>query len=241
MSAADIIIPLGCESCSDNDELKLLLRSIERNGRNVGTIWLVTDCAPSWLVPEDGLVVLPHPDTYRHNKDANLFEKIRKAMRVSVSADVVWTCDDCAVLQECDFSALPPFYNLSGRKKFKGRRKWYRRMRSTMDELRLTVWHYDTHCPQRWNRVAALRAIEATPYARPEGRCINTAVMGRLYGTELPAGAVEQCVVKETAQTKDDEVRLDRLFVGYNDDGFLGAGLRERLFGLFPEKSRWEK
>ena len=82
-------------------------------------------------------------------------------------------------------------------------------------------------------------AIAATPYRRKAGRCINTAVLGRIHGGRIPEGAVEQSAVKETVEKKGQEAKLDRLFVEYNEAGFVD-GLRERLLELFPEPSRWE-
>lgn len=239
MKHIDIIIPLGPGTCSHNDELRLFLRSLQKNGLGAGTVWLVTACPPEWLAPGNGLRVLHMADRFAHNKDANLFEKVRLGMDVSECEDVVWTCDDCAILQPLYLPELPVIYNTRTLADFDDDRKWTVRMRTTLRELGLEGGNFDTHCPQRWNRLAALAAIEATPYEKPAGRCINTSVMGRMLGG-IPAGAVEQDAVKETVEEHGDDAKLDRWFVAYNDWGFLN-GLRERLFVLFPEKSRWEK
>ena len=49
MQKVDIIIPLGNGSKSNNDELKILLRSLEKNGRNFRNIIVVTAEPPPWL------------------------------------------------------------------------------------------------------------------------------------------------------------------------------------------------
>jgi hypothetical protein len=242
MSVPDIIIPLGNGSKSDNDELRLFLRSLEKYGRNYGTVWIVTDCAPRWLLAGNGLAVLRCGDPYKHNKDANIIEKVLLAMQVSPAEEVVWTCDDCAILQPCDFSTLPVTWNTKGAAKFSDESIWGRRMRATQKELGMEkVGHFDTHAPQRWNSLAAREAIAATPYACEEGRCINTAVMGRIHGGRIPDGAVPQGELKETAQKSKEGRRtpLEKMFVGYNNRGF--KGLRRRLFERFPEPSRWER
>ena len=242
-NAVDTIIPLGNGSKAGNDELRLLLRSLERNAVNVRHILLVTDCAPEWLAPGNGLEVVPCADTHRHNKDANIFGKVLAGMERAETADIVWTCDDCAVLRACDFAALPVLYCRRSRREFGVAKRWDRRMRATMKELGLEHWHFDTHTPQRWNRAEAQVALSWTPYLCRRGRCINTAVIGRMVGPALPAGAEEQSAWKETCQDEEGgkAAKLDKVFVAYNDAGFIWTGLRERLFGLFPEKSKWEK
>ena len=251
MTAPDIILPLSNESRFDNDELRVFLRSLEENGRNYGNVWIVTANAPAWLKPGNGLATLYAEDRHRHNKDANLFEKVAVALDVAKSEDVIFTADDCAVLFPVDFGALPPIFNNRGLEKFKEDcgTKWRRRMVATLEELpRIQGINFDTHCPQRWNAERTREAIRVTPYTAPEGRCICTAIMGRIWGM-VPPGAVDQRRVKETVSgTLDAEhdiagaksARLDRLFVGYDDGGF-GGGLRERLFVRFPERSKWEK
>ena len=245
--SADLIIPLGRESVDGkNDELRLLLRSLERNATGIGSIWLVTDCPPNWLQERNWLTVLPCPDRFDSNKDANLFEKTKLAMERSEAEDVVFSADDCAVVNPVDFAALPLLYNTrelayfrNPSKKHRKFRKWNRRMAATLSELGLEGGNYDTHCPQRWNREAGLAAIAATPYERPEGRCICTAILGRIHGARIPEGAVAQNEVKETGEAKGDVVTFGKWFVAYNDAGFKG-GLREELFRRFPEASRWE-
>jgi hypothetical protein len=63
-----------------------------------------------------------------------------------------------------------------------------------------------------------------------------------MVGPALPDGAEEQTAWKETCQDEEGgkAAKLDKVFVAYNDAGFIGTGLRERLFGLFPEPSAWE-
>ena len=239
----DIIIPLGPGSKAGNAELRILLRSLEKHGRGIGRILLVTDCAPAWLVPGNGLEVVPCKDTYAHNKDANLFLKLIAGMNLATTPDIVWTCDDCALLQPLDFATLPPIYSTRPYRDFKKEGKWHKRMRMTMKELRLFNWHFDTHTPQRWNVEAARAAIATIPYTLSRGRCINTATMGRIHGTkEVPAGAWKQGDVKETCEKEETgkAATLDKLFVAYNDAGFIEGGLWGRLVEAFPSPSRWE-
>lgn len=261
----DIILPLGSGSVGGrNDELRLFLRSLEANGRNFGRVWIVTDCPPDWLSEGDGLTVLPVHDRFTSNKDANLFAKVARCLVVVRSEDVILCFDDCAILRPVDFGNLPPIVNERDMADFmpskeKKDTKWRRRMRATLAELGMeTGGNFDAHCPQRWNAEAAREAIRATPYrAKDErghelGRCIDTAVMGRIHGGRIPANAVGQSAVKATVEGADEEAARRAFawfaargggggawFVGYNDSGF-GCGLRDWLFGWFPNPARWE-
>ena len=247
MGMVDIAIPLGPESRRNNDELRIFLRSLEEHGRGWRRVLLMTDCAPKWLAEDDALRVYPAHDHYRHNKDANLFEKMELALAITDMEDMVFSADDCAILEPVDFSMLPPIWNDRGPEKFakptNGEEwgKWSRRMWHTLSELGMDWGNWDTHTPQRWNVAAARKAIRETPYAHPAGRCIDTAVMGRWFGGRRPENAVLQETVKETvdSEEKAKAANLDKVFVVYNDGGFL-HGLRERLFARFPTASRWE-
>ena len=75
----DIIIPLGTGSKSDNDELRLLLRSIEKNGSGYRRIIVVATEIPSWL---QNAVTLQMPDSLHQNKDGNIIRKVLFALFV---------------------------------------------------------------------------------------------------------------------------------------------------------------
>ena len=71
----DLVIPLGTGSKSGNDELKLFLRSIEKNGTGIRNILVVTDHVPDWLT---GVQIVPQGDIYEKNKDGNIIHTITK-------------------------------------------------------------------------------------------------------------------------------------------------------------------
>ena len=102
MQKVDIIIPLGSGSKSNNDELKILLRSLEKNGRNFRNIIVVTDEPPPWLC---NVKVIPASDELKHNKDGNIIRKVLTALTVcyDITPEFILTADDCAVLKETDF------------------------------------------------------------------------------------------------------------------------------------------
>ncbi len=241
--STDIIIPLGNGSKANNDELKIFLRSLEKYGSGYDKIWLITSYPPSWIKPDLILNILWYEDNFKHNKDANLFEKLILGMSVTKASNIIWTCDDCALLNNIDLSTLLPIYNkrsLDFFEKNNPDHKWHKRMISTLKEINMTEGNWDAHCPQLWNVEKAMSVIQQVPYKEPEGRCINTAVMGRIYNSKIPSFALSQKMIKETVENRKTKAKFDCTFISYNDDGFLN-GLRSQLFKRFPLPSKWEK
>jgi len=68
----DVVYPLGSGSAWDNNELRYSLRSLENNLLDLGRVFVVGQ-RPPWLVEA---VHIPMEDTHRHNKDANLIDKV---------------------------------------------------------------------------------------------------------------------------------------------------------------------
>lgn len=238
----DIVIPLGNGSKSNNDELRLFLRSLEKYATGFDNIWIVTSCPPDWLKEDEQLHILYKEDTFTKNKDANLFEKIKLALETTSKTEIVWSCDDCVVLSSLNLSWLPPIFNDRTINVYERNlnSKWHKRMLATLKEINLVDGNWDAHVPQKWNVKKALEAIQDTPYTEPEGRCINSAVMGRIYESKIPPFAIAQQTIKETAENKDfSKLKFNQVFLGYNDSAFL-SGLRDFLFFLFPKKSKWE-
>lgn len=113
----DIIIPLGTGSKNNNDELRLFLRSIEKNGIGYRKIIVVASEIPNWL---QNVTTLQMADTLKHNKDGNIIRKVLFALTAvpDITPEFVWSSDDCVLLQEFDFSTVPPIYNARNKERF---------------------------------------------------------------------------------------------------------------------------
>ena len=239
---ATLVVPLGTESKFNNDELKILLRSIDVNARNVGRVVVATMAPPKWL---RNVEIIPIPDTLRHNKDGNIITKLVEAIKVAeIQGTVVWSCDDHVLLKPMDFEKLPTVFNRHKRSDFaNSSNTWYKRMIRTFDFLasrgiRLEC-NYDSHTFQAFDAAEILRVLQGVDYAvEHAGYNINTLLKG-LVG--VSGGVVEQDSFKTTHESDaSGQAPMDRPYVGYNDNAF-SHGLRERLFNMFPEKSRYEE
>ncbi len=234
----DLAIPLGTGSRSGNDELKILLRSIEKNGIGIRNILVVTDRVPDWLT---GVKIIPLGDTYEKNKDGNIIRKIlAAAVSEGISEEFAWSSDDLALLKPFDFETMPPIYNSRGKERFPvDGTLWQRRVRRTFEFLEsrnLNLPHnYESHTPHRYPARKLARAMRNVDYTSGTGYSINTLFHGLLGIT----GGFDQTLFKETCE-KNSGWKLDKVLVGYNDTAFL-HGLREELFRRFPEKSKYER
>lgn len=236
-----LIVPLGGGSRANNDELRILLRSIERNVENLDKVVLVTTTPPDWV---RNVVVVPCPDAHEHNKDANLIDKTVAAVNTLGLETFAWAADDNVFNRRCDLDTLVPVYNPRDKRQFQlalRRNRWIRRMVHTF-ELAESMGtpldrNYESHTPQLFRHARELLArLGKVDYVTDPGYGIHT-----LFYLLCPAGApVGMTSVKTTYERPDQMGQVpDKMFIGYNDECFLG-GLREKLMQLFPKKSRYE-
>lgn len=234
----DIVIPLGTGSRRNNDELRLLLRSLAVNGRNYRGVIIVASAPPEWL---QNVRVLQMDDPLEHNKDGNIIRKVLAGMQLDyVTPEVVVSWDDIVYLRPFDFAALPPIFNARGPEAFPETGSiWQRRVRRTFDFLAsrgvVLEHNFESHTPHRYPVRRLLRAMRDIDFAGDIGYSIDTL----FHGVLGISGGFDQGLFKETRETPGT-AKLDKMIVGYNDAAFLG-GLREQLFGVFAKPSKYEK
>ena len=235
--ATDIVIPLGNGSPFENWELRFALRSVEKCVQDLNTVWILSDCAPAWL---KNVRILPLPDRHKHNKDANLFDKLIFAAKTpEVSDTFVFLSDDQAFLQPFDAEKAQPVFNPRGPEAFAGSsHKWHRRMTATFSLLEqrgiCLPYNFDAHVPVVY-RKEDFKVLEEINYTTPPGYCINTLLCGLLQRR----GVLPQGMVKAHAEGSTAEVDFTgKLYAGYNNGGF--PLIRKKLAELFPAKSRFE-
>lgn len=237
MGKTDIVIPLGSGSPFDNWELRFALRSVEKYVQDLNTVWILSDCAPAWL---KNVRILPVPDRHKHNKDANLFDKLIFAAKTPEMSDTfVFLSDDQAFLQPFDAEKAQTVFNQRGPMSFAASpHKWHRRMTATFSLLEqrgiCLLYNFDAHVPVVYRKVD-FKLLEGIDYATPPGYCINTLLCGLLQRR----GVLPQGMVKAHAEGSTAEVDFTgKLYAGYNNGGF--PLIRKKLAELFPEKSRYE-
>lgn len=248
-SKPDVIIPLGNGSCFDNAELRLLLRSIERHLKNYNRIFVVTHYAPDWL---DGskITIVDIDDIYNSNKDANLHEKVLKVIEQYNVDDFIFCADDNCFMQDIQAGALPVLENGKAREDFNNADgKWRNRVKNTFDWAESQgvslKHHFEVHAPQLFKGKVIAEKLKDVDYRSAPGLTIYST--WRVL-TDTYKGALNQNGYKLTFENELDEAvkamplnELEsKLFIGYSDAG-AKAGLLDRLFEIYPNKSSYEK
>lgn len=236
----DIVIPLGTGSCRNNFELRMALRSIARYAVNAGNIYIAASALPDWVCQVKTLLV---PDRHKHNKDANIIEKILAAVNLpELSENFVFWSDDQLALNNFDAGNLPISCNPRQYKDFDSKKIWHRRMRNTFDYLlknniKLNC-NFDSHVPVTMQKTLFKKIMQDADYTQEPGYCINTLY----YGMAGLQGGIKQKVIKYTAESskKLNCLPLDKLFLGYNDAA-MQSDLPQLLQEHFKEKCKYEK
>ena len=237
--SCDVVIPLGSGSKLDNLELRLALRSIAAYAANCRNIYLIGETIPDWV---NNLRVLHIPDKHKHNKDANIIDKLLAVAELDeLSERFIFWSDDQLALQKFSLTALLPAYNRRSRRHFIRDQTWHRRMRHTFDLLAekniFIQWNWDSHLPQPLNKTLFRQLVGSTDYAVEPGYCVNTLYFA--LANTLPR--LEQSVIKATFEQAVMLEKLpEKLFCGYNDNGLQG-NLLQLLQEHFPQPCIYEK
>ncbi|MBE6366330.1 MAG: hypothetical protein E7052_00255 [Lentisphaerae bacterium] len=239
-STVDIVIPLGSTSKYANFELRMALRSIHKYGRHCRNIYLVGSDIPTWV---RNCRIIEYPDHHRHNKDANLIDKLLAAAQLpDLSRKFIFWSDDQVALHRFSAVALQPAYNRRSAAAFDRQRIWHRRMKNTLEYLQKhgcsIKYNWDSHLPQIMDKELFCRIMSQVNYTAEPGFCINTLYFGLLNTPPV----VEQSQIKKTIERGEFLTALpgDKLFLGYNDSALQGnlAGL---LLEHFPHASVFEE
>lgn len=250
--AVDWIIPLGTGSKAGNDEIRLLLRSIERHAKNLNRVIVVGDALPDWL---GNVELVSRGDPMPANKDANIIDKVSYAVRSLKIPSFIFSADDNILLKDCDLEEIPVLCTGRTQADFlptiKDNKmdwnKWKQRVFHTFwlaDELGVPMKNdFESHAPQLYkDSEAILNGLSGIRYHSGLGYSICSLfriIEGKRDG--VPVKGIPHRELKITWEKADhfDTPKPNYVFGGYNDDAFLN-GLRDWLFAIYPTPSRFE-
>ena len=237
----DIVYTLAdADSDTDNEELRLSLRSVEAFCQDLGNVWVVSEKIPSWL---RNTRHIKGCDIYNNCKDANIINKLLTACSdPDVSSRFIFMSDDQLFNAGIPLTRLIPVYNPRGISDFNQTdgNRWTQRMFNTLccvgGRGGDTQINWDSHCPQPIDKDKFRNIMITTPYNTLPGVCVNTAY----FGIKLEPPVIPQTAVKNTFEDKcTGTIALDKPIIGFNDRGFM-SGLVDVIRKKHPNKSKYE-
>jgi len=102
---ADVLYVLGSGSQYDNLELRLSLRSLEQNCKDLGRVFIV-GYKPKWI---QNVVYLDEQDNLEREK--NVFKKVLRACESGISENFLFMNDDFYMMKPFNIESYPYFVN----------------------------------------------------------------------------------------------------------------------------------
>jgi FkbM family methyltransferase len=239
----DVVYALGTGSAWQDNELRYSLRSLEKYATDLGRVFIVGH-KPDWL---QNVVHIPHDDIHKHNKDANIIDKVRAAIAAGCSERFIFASDDQCLMSQTRLADLPAYYSNDITAKADnswGRGSWWARMRATRDYVASKgkpCRNFDTHVFQPHSATEFERVAAESNYHAGNGFCINTLTLN------LAEGVNAQPIGRNKATLDGKRIDVNRIrqecagrqHIGYNDSG-LTKDLKAFFAEWFPTRSRFE-
>lgn len=152
----DILYIVGTGSDWNDNELKFSLRSIAKNGRHVGRVFLVGH-KPEWV--SDKVTHIPCDDPF-HVKHHNILNKVLVAMAQSdIGQHFLISSDDHYYVQPTDFDKLPVYYKqpeiparMTDAQVWQEYFKSLHDTRCMLERHKLPLYQTNPHCNTHWDR-----------------------------------------------------------------------------------------
>lgn len=244
----DMLYILGNGSKHDNQELRWSLRSLEKYGRNVGSIAVVGE-PPEWLSPE---VKTLKTDNHAGLLAKNVWRNVHAAVEAGiVSGEFLLQADDHFFVKEVDFDKYPVYVigeiplvvdpdeehyeyklGLVGSRWILGKNGMPTRMTSNHNPIRV-----DASCFEKYPWIVR----QCDSY---ETRMNTWCILGNIYLYDHPEAKIAtRRDVKLFKAVSADE--LDRILeyadlLSIADGAFDSEAFVNFMNCEFPHKSRWE-
>ena len=252
----DVLYSVKCDD--DGWDLKMSLRTLERNGKNLGKVVLAGGPFPDWLSGD--AVIVEVPSEYRRKQQNILRAMISSMERGAIDGPCLYSSDDHFMTRPCDLDDFPYFTRFGEGAQIPSE-ETYARQGIPLNAYRASICatrhllqahglptdmvsgHVNTHLDARdLGRVAALAGqYWETPFGF-EPSTLFIAVARRWHGDGI-------CLVpRRDVKIRQFQTlaRMDAIELG--GDGFLSCAdsskcgeFRKWMELRFPEPSRFEK
>lgn len=225
----DIVYVLGKGSKLNDFEIKMSLRSVEKNMTNYRNVYVVGEC-PEFL---QNVVHIQCPDRGQVS-DFNIMAKITEACETkTISEDFLFLNDDHFILKPFQADKFP-FYHSGDLSEYiskRGNDEYGRRAQNTYNHLKnqgLPTKHFDIHTPILYNKEKFLNLVSALDWNQ------KTYIIKSLYANSLKIeGEQIEDHKYNNPPTKDVGV--------YSTYPNLRASVTRFLTEQFPKSSKYEK
>lgn len=223
----DLVIPFS-HSINKDDELKMSLRTIERNLEGSGHVWIVGD-TPLWNLNPVNSTVIPAKDVYNKEPNRNIANKMLIACANNLIPDeFLLVHDDNFITAPCDIDIWP--WNQKGT-------EWKDTLaeKNTKELFGKNIPNFDLHCPHRMTKVGIRLALQHLDWKKPGGYCIKTAYC---LTNNVPSNFYWDLKILTEAGIK--KLTAGRPFFSCSDESYYPL-VHDWLIERFPNNSRYEK
>lgn len=245
----DVVIPYVTQTVVW-DELKIAIRSMEKNFTFPFRIHLLAEELPAWASPKLKLIRCEQIKGFENAKAFDAVSKIEKAIASRISHNFIYTYDDVVFLNPVSLADLEfrwshkRLTNEANILTFTGGARWKNVMINTLKRLQansLPDYNYETHLPRVFKKGFMGLTIEKfgfkrIPYAIPTIYFnFNYDGAQGIIGPDSPSANVNKPFTSEELS----ELLNEKQILSYNDSG-LNDELKSYLLNLFSEKSSFE-
>lgn len=243
----DILYVVGRRLSQWNDnELRYSLRSIEKNGINVGRVFIAGYCPP--FVDRSKVVFVKVRDE-TSVKHYNIMHAIEEAVReTDIGDEFLYSSDDHFYIKPTDFDRYP-FYWRGVMLPRVAKTEYQRTLVSTRKLLECCglptfhlAWHGNTHFKRSLFESERFRLIREFSYLMPDG-CEPTCLMCNYWlkqDVNLELTERPDCKFDRGTSVEEFEMRIKDREVVSCTDGIERSVLAEYLQRTFPKKCRFE-
>lgn len=240
-SEIDVLVPLGGGSQWNNNELRFMLRSLDRYVDGVRRVFVV-GVNPDFLAEPALHVPYKSPTT---NKEARIALKVLWACReLDLSDEVLFVNDDHFFSAPCDARTYP-FYRSGTLDELAPKRAgtYGRSLKATLQALRdarCPARHFDIHTPIRFDRREFI-ALESWWKRSAEHRygLVVKSVYANVLGVE--GEHLSDCKLREPTGRQSVAAAIAGRPVWSIADSAVRRGVESYLRTEFPDPSRFER
>lgn len=239
----DLVYILGTGSNWNNNEIRFSIRSVEKNLKNYGNIYIIGE-NPGFL---KNIIHIPYPDELgSKNADGNITRKLIRACKEKELSNVfIKMNDDYLIVKPIDAKDIKPLHKGELSKysdEYFERNQWRKRLGRTKEILlqkNLPTKHFDYHAPLPINKNNFPKIVSQFDYENDIGYTTRSIYGNVAYPRAKRLTNEKITIFRHFTTSQLKEKTQTPTFVAYNDDG-LNNPLKLFLHNMFPEPSTYE-